>query len=62
VLCFGSVHCKGVAGAFCVSADSKEDSWDEGRSRVGMEARCRVDKSLEGEVAARNMRKQRTVK
>ncbi len=47
MLCFGSVHCKGVAGAFCVSADSKEDSWDEGRSRVGMEAR--VNKSLEGE-------------
>jgi hypothetical protein len=22
VLCFGSVHCKGIAGAFCVSADS----------------------------------------
>ena len=29
MLCFGSVHCKGVEGAFGVSADSKEDSGDE---------------------------------
>ncbi len=29
MLCFGSVHCKGVMGAFCVSADSKGDSGDD---------------------------------
>ena len=41
MLCFGSVHYKGVAGAFCVSADSKGDSTKEGGPSAGLRTSSR---------------------